>query len=172
MTKSRKRLWRTPILSVLAISTLVNYSNAIAKPTADTVKSPLNQQVDVEWKTSPVLAGEVASSLKLSGENIKPIQDPSATPSKGLPLIAIVVGAAVFKDLSRALLDVWKNSWPGVVVQRDANGKFKITPDKSLPPGCVIYDYGKTQSQCMFTPSNLGKDPSTVLTAYMNKGIK
>jgi hypothetical protein len=170
--QSAKKLWRIPALSVLAISTSIHYSNAIAQPTTDAVRSPLNQQVDVEWKTSPVLAGEVASSLKLSGENIKPIQDPNATPSKGLPLIAIVVGAAVFTDLSRTLLDIWKNSWPGVIVQRDASGKYKITPDKDLPPGCVIYDYGKTQSQCMFNPSNLGKDPSAVLTAYINKGLK
>jgi len=117
------------------------------------------------------LAGEVASSLRLSSDNIKQIPVTDSSQTKGLPIVAMVVGAALFADLSRSLLDIWKNSWPGVIIQRDSSGNFRVKTVKELPPGCVIYDYGTTRSQCVFNPSNLGKDPSPILASIINKKI-
>jgi hypothetical protein len=157
--------------SLLIIATTLQNSLAFAQSRSHSLPPQPTQTVNVQWDAPAPLAGEIASSLRLSSDNIKSLPDAKSGTTKGLPIVALIVGAALFTDLSRTLLDIWKNSWPGVIIQRDSSGNFKVTTVKGLPPGCVIYDYGTTKSQCIFNPSNLGEDPSPILASIINKKI-
>ena len=126
--------------------------------------------VAIEWSVPSSQAESVIDSLEFDGSLTA--KENKAADTKAFPVVIVLMGLVAFEKLSTTIYDIYRESRPGAVVSRKADGTFVVTQLKSLPRGCVIYSYGSKTTECIFSRSNTSEDPSKILLELASRVSK
>jgi hypothetical protein len=157
---------KKPILFALLLVSAIRPISTLAATPAGSASKPV-KPVSIEWRAPASQAESVIDSLEVNG-SLKVVKNPSSD-TKAFPVLIIITGLVVFEKLSVTLLDIYRESRPGAIVQKKPDGKYVVTQVKNLPPGCVIYDYGTKVTECIFSQKNSKEDPTRILLDLFTK---
>jgi hypothetical protein len=156
---------KSTLITILLVLVIRPISMLAATPTGSEINA--STPVFIEWKAPSSQAEIVIDSLEVDGSLTAERNEFSDT--KAFPVVVVIVGLALFEKLSMTLFDIYRESRPAAIVQKQPNGKYLITQVKNLPPGCVIYDYGNKVTECIFSPKNSKEDPTRILLDLITK---
>jgi hypothetical protein len=120
--------------------------------TAKVNSEPINQskptrQIEMEWIAPASQAENVVDML--DSEATLSIQQSPKTDTRAFPVAVVIVGIFAAERITSLLVDLYRNSKPGAILELDKNGKVKITQSPSLPRGCIIDNINKKPG-CLF----------------------
>jgi hypothetical protein len=90
------------------------------------------QTVTFEWQAPVAQAGIVRQNLTYTGS------ETAQTDGRGVPLLAIFVGAVLLPYLAKAVIEVQRQFAHGGTVVDMRGPTVKITPDKALDGGVIV----------------------------------
>lgn len=138
------------------------YSVALYFPAMAQVQNQGN--INIEWRATADQADEAIQSLNFKG---KISTETRQVDSKAFPILVILVGAVAIENLATTLVNIYRESQTGVIVSKLPNGGIKVTPDKNLPKGCVIYTDEKTVKPCIFNEKTPQNDPTALILGLL-----
>ena len=148
------------IMSALLLALTARPISSFAQPLGKS-DLPASKTVSIEW-TAPSSQAESVIDLLEVDASLQAQQNPSSD-TRAFSVAIIITGLVVFERLSATLFDIYRESRPGAIVQRQPNGTFTVTQAKNLPPGCVIYDNGGSPTKCIYTKSTSSEDATKIL---------
>jgi hypothetical protein len=105
------------------------------------------RQIELEWVAPASQAENVVDMLEAT-PTLSIQQNPKAD-TRAFPVAVVIVGIFGVERITSLLVDLYRNSKPGAILELDKNGRVKITQSPSLPRGCIIDNINKNPG-CLF----------------------